>query len=112
MIEKQGALKLSIGQVILQVDASNADGTPKRWKVNGQVKTWKTRPDDFQVPLKHGLKGYDYLSQHTGEFFTTDFDLNCAQCGKSFLYSETIEVKYMFTTRTCIPCKKAFLKGE
>jgi hypothetical protein len=32
-----------------------------RWRVNGVVKTWKTRPDDVQVPLKHGLYSYGYL---------------------------------------------------
>ena len=31
------------------------------WRVNGRVKTWKTRPDDFEVPLKHGLYDYTYL---------------------------------------------------
>ena len=33
----------------------------ERWRVNGKVKTWKTRPADFRVPVKHGLYDYGYL---------------------------------------------------
>jgi hypothetical protein len=39
----------------------------KRWKVNGQVKTWKTDESRIRVPLKHGLYAYDAL---TTEDFT------------------------------------------
>jgi hypothetical protein len=28
------------------------------WRRNGQTQTWKTRPNEFRVPVKHGL--YDY----------------------------------------------------
>lgn len=40
------------------------------WRVNGAVKVWKTRPDDFSVPLKYGYNGpYSYLDQNnTAEF--------------------------------------------
>lgn len=34
----------------------------RRWKVNGQVTTWKTRPNEVRVPVKHGLYGYDYIT--------------------------------------------------
>ena|SRR3990167_9913404 len=27
-------------------------------KVNGVLKVWKTRPNDFRLPVKHGLRGY------------------------------------------------------
>jgi hypothetical protein len=27
-------------------------------KVTGQLKTWKTRPNDFRLPVKHGMRGY------------------------------------------------------
>lgn len=34
------------------------------WRVNGACKTWKTRPNDFQVPIKFGFRGpYGYLTQ-------------------------------------------------
>jgi len=34
----------------------------KRWKVNGQVKTWKRDANRIRVPLKHGLYKYDALT--------------------------------------------------
>lgn len=49
------------GQIIHHVSNVNADGTPQRWRVNGMVKTWKTRPDDVRVPIKHGLWDYGYV---------------------------------------------------
>jgi hypothetical protein len=35
------------------------------WKLrrNGQTKLWKTRPDDFRIPVKCGLKSCGYLTQ-------------------------------------------------
>lgn len=32
------------------------------WRRNGQTKVWKTRPDDFRVPVKFGLYNYDYIT--------------------------------------------------
>jgi len=43
--------------------------TGSRWYVNGAVKTWKTRPNDVKVPIKHGLFDYSYLTdQNMREF--------------------------------------------
>lgn len=33
----------------------------ERWRVNGKVKTWKRQPDNFEVPIKYGLRDYHYL---------------------------------------------------
>lgn len=38
------------------VTAKNSDGTPVRCRANGTCKTWKTRPDDFRLPVKYGIK--------------------------------------------------------
>jgi len=43
------------------VSAKNADGTPVRARRNGKTRTWKTRPDRFQIPVKYGLKSYFYI---------------------------------------------------
>lgn len=42
----------------------NADGTPARCRRNGQCKTWKTRPGEFSLPVKHGLRQCFYITQH------------------------------------------------
>jgi len=41
----------------------NADGTPMRARRNGKTKTWKTRPGQFSIPIKHGLYDYGYITQ-------------------------------------------------
>lgn len=61
MITKEQALKLRHGEVIEHVSLKNSDGTPQRWRVNGAIKTWKSRPDDFSLPIKRGLREFGYL---------------------------------------------------
>ena len=64
MITKEQAVNLYHGQVLYHGINRNADGTPERWRVNGKCKIWKTRPDEFRLPLKYGLKTCDYMD-HT-----------------------------------------------
>jgi len=40
----------------------NADGTPLRCRVNGKLKTWITQPQEFQLPVKHGLRECFYIT--------------------------------------------------
>lgn len=48
---------------------TNADGTPARCRKTGKLKTWKTRPQDFKLPVKHGLKNSFYLTpENIGEW--------------------------------------------
>jgi len=61
MITKEQASKLRCGDILYHITHRNADGTPQRWRVNGKLKTWKTRPDEFTLPIKNGLRNYDYL---------------------------------------------------
>lgn len=63
MISLQAAKNLQVGQILYSVYNRNADGTPQRWKVNGKPKTWVTRPHEVKVPIKNGLRNYDYLTE-------------------------------------------------
>lgn len=39
------------------------------WRRNGATKTWKTRPDDWSVPVKYGLKNHGYITpQNAADF--------------------------------------------
>jgi len=58
MVTVEQAKSARHGDIFHMKDEKNADGTPVRWRVTGKVKTWKTRPNDFRIPVKHGL--YDY----------------------------------------------------
>lgn len=61
MITKDIATALSHGKILHSVTLKNADGTPTRARVNGKCKTWKTRVDEFSLPVKHGLKTCFYI---------------------------------------------------
>ena len=68
MITKSIATTLKHGQTLYHVKLKNADGTPMRIRVSGACKTWKTRPDEFQFPFKHGL----YRNGHITGGFNND----------------------------------------
>ena len=70
MITLTQAKSLTHGTTLYHVKHTNADGSPQRWRVNGKVKRWKRSPDRIQIPLKHGMYDYDYLTE-------TDLDLVC-----------------------------------
>ena len=63
-ITLEQAKNLEYGTILYHTIHKNADDTPQRWRVNGRPKTWKTRPERVQVPLKHGLYDYDYLTEN------------------------------------------------
>jgi hypothetical protein len=48
----------------------NADGTAGRAKVTS-IKTLKTRPDDWTIGWKHGLKTYGTINKHNAGDWTT-----------------------------------------
>lgn len=56
MITKAQAVSAHHRQEFHSGTIRNADGTPARCRVNGACQTWKTRPDEFRLPVKHGLK--------------------------------------------------------
>lgn len=63
MITIEQAKNLKPGDILYHKVNKNSDGTPQRWKVNGKPKIWKTRPNEVKVPIKHGLRDYDYMTQ-------------------------------------------------
>jgi hypothetical protein len=69
-IETAKALKS--GAMIHHVQNKNRDGTPMRARVTS-VKTWKTRPGNVEVHVKHGM--YDYA------IFDQD-DINLIEAGE------------------------------
>jgi hypothetical protein len=34
-----------------------------RYRRNGETKLWKTRPAEFRVPVKWGMRGYAYITE-------------------------------------------------
>lgn len=41
---------------------TNKDKTPLRVRRSGKTQTWKTRPEEFKVPVKYGLYESTYIT--------------------------------------------------
>jgi hypothetical protein len=39
------------------------------WRRNGATQTWKTRPDDFRLPVKYGIRSYDAITPGNAHMF-------------------------------------------
>jgi len=66
-ITLEQAKQLNYGQELWHVNLKNADKTPMRFRVSGNVKTWKRDANRIRVPLKRGLYQNGYLSNDTWE---------------------------------------------
>lgn len=62
-ITKTIAVNLNYRDEMHHKTSTNSDGSPTRCRVNGACKTWKTRPAEFRLPVKHGLKTCFYIDQ-------------------------------------------------
>jgi hypothetical protein len=40
-----------------------------RYRRNGATRTWKTRPNEYRLPVKHGLKTYGTISEATAHLW-------------------------------------------
>ena len=65
------AMALKLGKVVYDKIYRNKDGSPLRWKVNGAVKRWVRKPDNFKVPIKRGLYEHGYITPEN----VMDFEL-------------------------------------
>lgn len=54
------------GERFEHVLIKNRDNSPARAKRNGKTKVWVTRPNEFKIPVKHGLYDYFYIDQNNG----------------------------------------------
>lgn len=39
------------------------------WRRNGATQTWKTRPGEFRIPVKYGLRSYDQIHHYDAHRF-------------------------------------------
>lgn len=67
MITKEQAENLSYRTELWHKTLKNADKTPVRCRVNGKCKVWKTRPTEFKLPVKYGLKECFYITPENAE---------------------------------------------
>lgn len=41
--------------------------TPLKVRRNGKTQVWKTRPNEFKIPVKYGLYGYTYITDKNAD---------------------------------------------
>lgn len=46
----------------------------EQWRRNGSTQTWKTRPDEFRVPIKYGMRSYSQLTDYNASEFHAEAD--------------------------------------
>jgi len=63
MITIETAKTATYRQEFHHATAKNRDGSPARCRVNGKVKLWKTRPGEFRLLVKYGLKNCFYITE-------------------------------------------------
>ena len=61
---------LKFSQIVYAIDEFNADNTHMRFRVNGQVKTWKRDSKRVSVPVKRGMYEYGYITEANFELFS------------------------------------------
>lgn len=71
MAEKKGGLYLGVsGQMMQDYDLKKVVPIhPNKWRANGKCQTWKTRPDEFKLPIKYGLRECGYLTHENAHLF-------------------------------------------
>lgn len=70
MITKDIALRLKTREQLYHVTLKNKDGSPYNVRVNGKVKTWKTRPNEFMLPIKRELREFGYITEQNCDEWT------------------------------------------
>lgn len=63
-----------------EANSTRQDGTCYRWRKNGALKLWKTRPDDFRQPVKYGLRSYDAITPLNADYWVPAD--KCPHCAK------------------------------
>lgn len=69
-VTKAQAIALTYGGILHHAYKRNRDGTPMRVRVTGKCKTWKTRPEEFKLPVMYGLYESGYVThENCGEWY-------------------------------------------
>lgn len=59
----------SISRISVSDGGTKQLDKPVNWRANGKCRTWKRTPDKFQLPVKHGLYSFSYISNDNAHLF-------------------------------------------
>lgn len=79
------------------------DGTARRCRVTGQVKMWKTRPNDLRVPVKYGMFESAYCEWRSGVHHGVQLLVECCSTTHTCSNAQTVDTTGGLVTE-CIPC--------
>ncbi len=46
----------------------------EQWRRNGKNQTWVTRPEEFRIPIKYGMRSYDEIKAGNVDRFHAEDD--------------------------------------
>lgn len=99
MITKQDAMTC---RTFYSVTLRNADGTAVRCRANGKCQTWKTRPDDFRLPVKYGLKRCFYLTPGSAADWLT-YDVTEREAADAAADRQSLEAYHQHRNEETVP---------
>lgn len=70
MITKEILQKMKGVGYLHHMHLKDFSGAPVLIRLNGKLKTWKTRPEEFQQPVRQGLYSYFYITHENCEQWT------------------------------------------
>ena len=62
-MNKQICMLIGYRSTIYHVSLKDSQGRALKVRVNGKCKTWKTRENEFKLPVKYGLYKHFYIDQ-------------------------------------------------
>lgn len=62
----------SISRIFVADGGTKQLSKPINWRANGRCKTWKRTPERFQLPIKHGLYNYGYITEDNAHLFEVE----------------------------------------
>lgn len=63
MLTKEECVNARLGEIFHHVTEKGCDNQPVRCRKSGITRTWKTRPNNFRMPVKYGLRVSFYIDQ-------------------------------------------------
>lgn len=78
---------------------TNADGSCVRYRVNGRLREWKTRPDQWEIPVKNGMRSHSYINN--GNCHKFHLGSECPYCRfKELEHEEVFEFRKQWFNNT------------
>jgi hypothetical protein len=69
MVTKEELAAMNGIGYLYHIHLKDSGGAPRLIRLNGKLKTWKTRPEQFRQPVKEGLYNGFYITEDNAEYW-------------------------------------------